>query len=59
VGSAAFNRLWTLIGSPCVNVPGMTDTASLPLGIQVVGRFGRDRGTLAAARFVERALAGA
>jgi len=59
VGSAAFNRLWTLIGSPCVNVPGMTDASGLPLGIQVVGRFGRDHGTLSAARFVEQALADA
>jgi Asp-tRNA(Asn)/Glu-tRNA(Gln) amidotransferase A subunit family amidase len=58
VGSAAFNRLWTLIGSPCVNVPGMADAAGLPLGLQVVGRFGRDRTALAAARFVELALAG-
>jgi hypothetical protein len=30
-----------------------TDASGLPLGIQVVGRFGRDHGTLSAARFVE------
>ena len=56
-GLATFNRLWTLMGTPCVNVPGLTDPAGLPLGVQVVGRFGRDRETLHAAQFVERALA--
>ncbi|HUI94429.1 MAG TPA: amidase [Xanthobacteraceae bacterium] len=57
-GPATFNRLWTLMGTPCVNVPGLADTAGLPLGVQVVGRFGRDREALLAARFVEGALAG-
>jgi Asp-tRNA(Asn)/Glu-tRNA(Gln) amidotransferase A subunit family amidase len=50
-----FNRLWTLTGAPCVNVPGMSD-GGLPLGIQVVGRFGRDRAALEAALFVEQAI---
>ena len=56
-GSSAFNRLWTLMGAPCVNVPGLASDDGLPLGVQVVGRFGRDHGTLAAARFVEDAIA--
>jgi Asp-tRNA(Asn)/Glu-tRNA(Gln) amidotransferase A subunit family amidase len=55
-GNPMFNRLWTLMGSPCVNVPGMSD-GELPLGIQIVGRFGRDRAALEAALFVERAIA--
>jgi Asp-tRNA(Asn)/Glu-tRNA(Gln) amidotransferase A subunit family amidase len=29
----------------------------LPLGIQIVGRFGRDRPTLEAALFLEQAIA--
>jgi Asp-tRNA(Asn)/Glu-tRNA(Gln) amidotransferase A subunit family amidase len=56
-GQAIFNRLWTLMGTPCVNVPGMADAAGLPLGMQIVGRFGRDRGALEAALFLERAIA--
>ena len=24
-GSSTFNRLWTLMGTPCVNVPGLAD----------------------------------
>ena len=56
-GSATFNRLWTLMGTPCVNVPGLADAAGLPLGVQIVGRFGRDRAALEAALFAEMALA--
>jgi Asp-tRNA(Asn)/Glu-tRNA(Gln) amidotransferase A subunit family amidase len=57
-GKPTFNRLWTLLGTPCVNVPGIADPAGLPLGVQVVGRFARDRSTLEAALFLERVLAG-
>jgi Asp-tRNA(Asn)/Glu-tRNA(Gln) amidotransferase A subunit family amidase len=61
-GSPMFNRLWTLMGAPCVNVPGLVepclaDAAGLPLGVQIVGRFGRDREALAAAAFLEQAIA--
>jgi Asp-tRNA(Asn)/Glu-tRNA(Gln) amidotransferase A subunit family amidase len=56
-GSPIFNRLWTLMGAPATNVPGLADPAGLPLGIQVVGRFGRDRATLEAALFVEQVIA--
>ena len=35
---------------------GITDAAGLPLGMQIVGRFGRDRAALEAALFLERAL---
>jgi Asp-tRNA(Asn)/Glu-tRNA(Gln) amidotransferase A subunit family amidase len=56
-GDPMFNRLWTLLGPPCINVPGLTDSHGLPLGVQIVGRFARDRTALEAARFLERALA--
>jgi Asp-tRNA(Asn)/Glu-tRNA(Gln) amidotransferase A subunit family amidase len=56
-GNSTFNRLWTLMGTPCVNVPGLADPNGLPLGLQVIGRFGADRVTLEAALFVETALA--
>jgi Asp-tRNA(Asn)/Glu-tRNA(Gln) amidotransferase A subunit family amidase len=52
-----FNRLWTLMGAPCVNVTGLSDDKGLPLGVQIVGRFGRDRAALEAALFVEQAIA--
>ena len=56
-GSSTFNRLWTLMGVPCVNIPGLVDAQGLPLGMQVIGRFGHDRATLEAALFVEHAIA--
>lgn len=56
-GDARFNRLWTLMGVPCVNVPADVAAGGLPVGVQVIARFGDDAGALAAARFVEDALA--
>jgi Asp-tRNA(Asn)/Glu-tRNA(Gln) amidotransferase A subunit family amidase len=56
-GDPMFNRLWTLMGAPCVNVAGLNDADGLPLGVQIVGRFGRDHAALEAALFVERAIA--
>jgi Asp-tRNA(Asn)/Glu-tRNA(Gln) amidotransferase A subunit family amidase len=55
-GDPAFNRLWTLMGTPCVNVPGLQD-GGLPLGVQIVGQFGGDRAALEAALFLERSIA--
>jgi Asp-tRNA(Asn)/Glu-tRNA(Gln) amidotransferase A subunit family amidase len=55
-GKAIFNRLWTLMGTPCVNVPGLMDPSGLPLGLQIVGRFGRDHAALEAALFVQNAI---
>jgi Asp-tRNA(Asn)/Glu-tRNA(Gln) amidotransferase A subunit family amidase len=54
-GNPMFNRLWTLMGTPCVNVPGLSE-GELPLGVQIVGRFGRDRAALEAALFLEQAV---
>ena len=56
-GDPRFNRLWTLMGVPCVNVPGYVADGNLPVGVQVIARFGDDAGALKAARFVEEALA--
>jgi Asp-tRNA(Asn)/Glu-tRNA(Gln) amidotransferase A subunit family amidase len=56
-GDARFNLLWTLMGVPCVNVPAIVADGGLPVGVQVIARFGNDAGVLEAARFVEAALA--
>jgi Asp-tRNA(Asn)/Glu-tRNA(Gln) amidotransferase A subunit family amidase len=55
-GDPRFNRLWTLMGVPCVNVPAHVADGGLPVGVQVIARFGDDAGALEAARFVEAAL---
>ena len=41
-GDPRFNRVWTLLGTPCVNVPGLWTTAGLPIGVQIVTRFAQD-----------------
>jgi Asp-tRNA(Asn)/Glu-tRNA(Gln) amidotransferase A subunit family amidase len=56
-GDTRFNKLWTLMGVPCVNVPADVADGGLPVGVQVIARFGNDAGALNAARFVEKALA--
>jgi Asp-tRNA(Asn)/Glu-tRNA(Gln) amidotransferase A subunit family amidase len=56
-GDPRFNRLWTLMGVPCINIPAIVTDGGLPVGVQVIARFGDDAGALAAARFVEEALA--
>jgi Asp-tRNA(Asn)/Glu-tRNA(Gln) amidotransferase A subunit family amidase len=55
-GDPRFNRLWTLMGVPCVNIPAHVAEGGLPVGVQVIAGFGDDAGALAAARFVEEAL---
>jgi Asp-tRNA(Asn)/Glu-tRNA(Gln) amidotransferase A subunit family amidase len=55
-GEPTFNRLWTLLGTPCVNVPGLTDPSGLPLGVQIIARFGRDRFALSAAAYLQVAI---
>jgi Asp-tRNA(Asn)/Glu-tRNA(Gln) amidotransferase A subunit family amidase len=55
-GDPRFNRLWTLMGTPCVNVPATVAEGNLPIGVQVIADYGDDAKALAAARFLETAL---
>ena len=55
-GDPRYNKLVTLLGLPAVNVPGYRGGKGLPVGVQVVGTFGDDHRTLAAAAFLEKAL---
>jgi Asp-tRNA(Asn)/Glu-tRNA(Gln) amidotransferase A subunit family amidase len=55
-GDPRFNQLWTLLGTPCVNVPAYVADGNLPVGVQVITDYGDDAKALAAARFLERAL---
>jgi Asp-tRNA(Asn)/Glu-tRNA(Gln) amidotransferase A subunit family amidase len=57
-GDPRYNRLWTLMGVPCVNVPTLVAEGNLPVGVTLIARYGADAQALAAARFVEKALAG-
>jgi len=55
-GDPAFNRIPTLLGLPCLNVPGATGPHGLPLGIQLVGPVGGDAALLGAAAWVAQHL---
>src|SRR5207253_8365031 len=55
-GDPRFNRLWTLMGTPCVNVPAYVAEGGLPVGVQVIAGYGDDAKALAAALLVEEAL---
>jgi len=55
-GASTFNRAWTLLGLPCVNVAGAVGVNGFPMGLQIIGGPRADRSCLEAADFLERAL---
>jgi Asp-tRNA(Asn)/Glu-tRNA(Gln) amidotransferase A subunit family amidase len=55
-GSARFNGIWTLAGTPCVTLPAGTGPRGLPLGVQLIGARRRDRALLDAAAWAEARL---
>jgi len=56
-GNPVFNRMWTLLGVPCVTVPVGWGADGLPTGVQLVGRMQDDARLMACAAFLESALA--
>lgn len=56
-GDSIFNQLWTLMGLPCVNVCVGRDENNLPIGLQVIAPFGKDKRALQAAHWLETVLA--
>ncbi len=57
-GDPIFNRIWTLLRVPCVNLPAFSGTGGLPVGIQAVANYGQDFRLLAAADRTLKILAG-
>lgn len=55
-GDPLFNRLWTLLHTPCVHLPFAQGPNGLPVGLQVVGPIGADQHTLLCADYLLRAL---
>ena len=50
-GDANFCTIWTLCGVPCVSFPTALGPHGLPLGLQVVGGYLKDRVALGAAKW--------
>ncbi|MFP6704638.1 MAG: amidase, partial [Alphaproteobacteria bacterium] len=55
-GDPVFNRMWTLLGNPCVNLPGHRGATDLPVGVQAVGAMARDEVLLSHCRWMERRI---
>lgn len=55
-GDPALNRIWTLLGVPCVQLPAGRGPEGMPVGIQLVGPRGGEAALCAVASFAERAL---
>lgn len=58
-GDSRFNRLWTLMGTPCLTVPLMRGPRGLPVSFQLVGRFGADAQVIAVGKALERLIVAA
>jgi Asp-tRNA(Asn)/Glu-tRNA(Gln) amidotransferase A subunit family amidase len=55
-GPSTFNRLWTLLGLPCISVPGLRGDHGAPMGLQLMAPHGADARLLAVAQRLEQAL---
>lgn len=55
-GDSLFNRVWTMLGVPCITLPWGKGPVGLPLGAQFVSAFGQDTALLARAQWVASVL---
>jgi Asp-tRNA(Asn)/Glu-tRNA(Gln) amidotransferase A subunit family amidase len=57
-GDPVFNRMWSLLGNPCVHVPLGAGAGGMPVGVTLIGPRWSDARTLAVAHVLERSAAG-
>jgi Asp-tRNA(Asn)/Glu-tRNA(Gln) amidotransferase A subunit family amidase len=55
-GDPLFCRVWTLLGFACVHLPFTRGSHGMPVGLQLVGRWGQDHRLLASAQWVHDRL---
>jgi amidase len=55
-GDPLFNRMWTLLHTPCVHLPVGRGPRGLPVGVTIAGPIGADRATLLAADWIHARL---
>ena len=55
-GDSVFNRTWTSLGVPAIQLPVGTGPLGLPVGVQLTGRRWGDEDLLAVASVAEDAL---
>jgi Asp-tRNA(Asn)/Glu-tRNA(Gln) amidotransferase A subunit family amidase len=51
-GDPLFCRAWTLLGLPCVHLPFTRGSNGLPVGLQLIGRWGEDHRLLSSAQWI-------
>lgn len=56
-GDPVFNRMWTLLGNPCIALPVGRNDRGLPLAVQLVGPHNEDDTLVAHAAWLEAKLA--
>ncbi|RYY70421.1 MAG: amidase, partial [Comamonadaceae bacterium] len=56
-GASTWNRAWTLLHVPCLNVPGAVGVTGLPMGVQVIAPLRGEAACLQAGALLEAALA--
>jgi amidase len=56
MGDTTQSRAWTLLGIPVVTVPAVCGAHGMPVGIQLLGRFGDDLKILHLSRFARAAI---
>lgn len=55
-GDGVFNKIWSVLGWPCLHLPTAFNQAGLPIGMQLVGNLGDDRKLLALGRKLHHLL---
>lgn len=55
-GDPLFNRMWTLLGNPCIHVPIGKGATHMPVGVTVVGALYDDARALSAAAMLESVM---
>src|SRR5438105_10865007 len=55
-GDPLFNRMWTLLRTPCVHLPSALGPRGLPVGITIAGPIAADRATLLAADWIHASI---
>lgn len=55
-GDPVFDRIWTLLRTPAINIPCAKAPNGLPVGLQVIGPFGSDPQTLVIAHWLQQKL---
>jgi Asp-tRNA(Asn)/Glu-tRNA(Gln) amidotransferase A subunit family amidase len=55
-GDSVFQRMWTLLHVPCINVPGFFGSIGLPIGVTLIAGRYSDAGLLAVAESIAEAI---